>query len=59
MEGGHDVPITKIIQRFRGSLGNAMTAAGVVDRFYLWDNSGLELLAASTRRCCARAGWWM
>jgi len=39
MEGGHDVPITKIIQRFRGSLGNAMTAAGVVDRFYLWDNS--------------------
>jgi predicted ABC-type ATPase len=39
MEGGHDVPITKIIQRFGGSLGNAMTAAGVVDRFYLWDNS--------------------
>jgi predicted ABC-type ATPase len=39
MEGGHDVPITKIILRFRGSLGNAMTAAGIVDRFYLWDNS--------------------
>jgi predicted ABC-type ATPase len=39
MEGGHDVPITKIIQRFQRSLANAMTAAAVVDRFYLWDNS--------------------
>jgi predicted ABC-type ATPase len=39
MEGGHDVPITKIIQRFRGSLANASAAAAVVDRFYLFDNS--------------------
>jgi predicted ABC-type ATPase len=39
MEGGHDVPITKIIQRFQRSLGNASAAATVADRFYLWDNS--------------------
>jgi predicted ABC-type ATPase len=39
MEGGHDVPITKIIQRFRGSLANASAAAAVADRFYLFDNS--------------------
>lgn len=39
MEGGHDVPITKIIRRFQGSLANAAAAAAVVDRFYLFDNS--------------------
>jgi predicted ABC-type ATPase len=39
MEGGHDVPITKIIQRFQGSLANSAAAAEVVDRFYLFDNS--------------------
>jgi predicted ABC-type ATPase len=39
MEGGHDVPIPKIIQRFRRSLANASAAATVADRFYLWDNS--------------------
>jgi predicted ABC-type ATPase len=39
MEGGHDVPIPKIIQRFERSLGNAAAAALVADRFYLWDNS--------------------
>jgi predicted ABC-type ATPase len=39
MEGGHDVPISKIIQRFERSLANAASAALVVNRFYLWDNS--------------------
>jgi predicted ABC-type ATPase len=39
IEGGHDVPITKIVQRFQGSLANAAAAAVVVDRFYLFDNS--------------------
>jgi predicted ABC-type ATPase len=39
MEGGHDVPITKIITRFQRSLANAASAALVADRFYLWDNS--------------------
>jgi predicted ABC-type ATPase len=39
MEGGHDVPIPKIIHRFERSLANAMTAASVADRFNLWDNS--------------------
>jgi predicted ABC-type ATPase len=39
IEGGHDVPITKIIQRFQNSAAHAASAARVVDRFYLWDNS--------------------
>lgn len=33
MEGGHDVPITKIIQRFRGSLANASATGAVTASF--------------------------
>jgi predicted ABC-type ATPase len=39
MEGGHEVPIGKIVSRFSGSLANAAAAARVVDRFYAFDNS--------------------
>ncbi len=39
MEGGHDVPITKIISRFSKSIANCCIAASIVDRFYAYDNS--------------------
>jgi predicted ABC-type ATPase len=39
MEGGHEVPIGKIVARFGGSLANAAAAARIVDRFYAFDNS--------------------
>ena len=39
MQGGHDVPITKIISRYKLSVANCMDAAKIVDRCYLYDNS--------------------
>ncbi|MCA0177029.1 MAG: zeta toxin family protein [Proteobacteria bacterium] len=39
MEGGHDVPITKIISRYDKSLANFGTVAAWADRAYLYDNS--------------------
>jgi len=39
MEGGHDVPITKIITRFTRSLANCSVATQVADRSYIYDNS--------------------
>lgn len=39
MEGGHDVPISKIIARYTRSLGNCSVAARVADRAYIYDNS--------------------
>jgi predicted ABC-type ATPase len=39
MEGGHDVPISKIINRYYKSINNACLAASFVDRLYLYDNS--------------------
>ena len=39
MEGGHDVPITKIISRYYKSIVNCETIAPVVDRLYVYDNS--------------------
>jgi len=39
MEGGHDVPITKIITRFTRSLVNCSVAAKIADRAYIYDNS--------------------
>ncbi len=39
MEGGHDVPITKIITRFTRSLANCSVAAQIADRAYIYDNS--------------------
>lgn len=39
MEGGHDVPITKIISRYQRSILNAYRALDLVDRVYLYDNS--------------------
>jgi predicted ABC-type ATPase len=39
MEGGHDVPISKIIDRYYKSINNACLAAPFVDRLYVYDNS--------------------
>jgi predicted ABC-type ATPase len=39
LEGGHDVPIRKIIDRWGRSVANAASVAAEVDRLYLYDNS--------------------
>ena len=39
MNGGHDVPITKIISRFSKSISNCAVMATLVDRLYVYDNS--------------------
>jgi predicted ABC-type ATPase len=39
MEGGHDVPIAKIVSRYVRSIANCAEFAAEVDRVYLYDNS--------------------
>ena len=39
IEGGHDVPITKIISRYQKSVLNCKYISTKVDRTYLYDNS--------------------
>ena len=39
MEGGHEVPISKIISRYYKSIANAAQAIELVDRAYIYDNS--------------------
>ena len=39
LEGGHDVPITKIISRYTKSILNCRLIASLVDRLYVYDNS--------------------
>lgn len=39
MEGGHDVPITKIISRYNKSIQNCKTVSSIIDRLYIYDNS--------------------
>ncbi len=39
MEGGHSVPIDKIISRYYKSILNCETIASKVDRLYVYDNS--------------------
>ncbi|MFI5299355.1 MAG: zeta toxin family protein [Polyangiales bacterium] len=39
MEGGHDVPITKVVSRYVKSITNCARIAREVDRLYLYDNS--------------------
>ena len=39
MDGGHDVPIPKIISRYSKSIVNCATLASIVDRLYVYDNS--------------------
>ena len=39
MEGGHDVPISKIISRYKKSILNCLELRNIVDRLYVYDNS--------------------
>ena len=39
LNGGHDVPITKIISRYDKSIANCVALAPYVDRLYVYDNS--------------------
>ena len=39
MDGGHDVPINKIISRYNQSIANSVIAMSLVDRAYGYDNS--------------------
>lgn len=39
MEGGHNVPIPKIVSRYVGSIASCAEVARDVDRLYLYDNS--------------------
>lgn len=39
LEGGHDVPIPKIINRYYKSVSNCCAIANIVDRLYIYDNS--------------------
>ncbi|MCM1484244.1 MAG: zeta toxin family protein [Muribaculaceae bacterium] len=39
IEGGHDVPITKIVSRYQKSMINCRLISGIVDRLYIYDNS--------------------
>ncbi len=39
MEGGHDVPIPKIISRYSKSNANCFALSKIVDRLYVYDNS--------------------
>ena len=39
IDGGHDVPIPKIISRYDKSIGNCVALGPSVDRLYLYDNS--------------------
>ena len=50
MEGGHTVPIEKIISRYTRSMANLSAAIEIADRVYVYDNS-MEGMEASL---CAR-----
>lgn len=39
MEGGHEVPIPKIISRYSKSMSNCIEAISIADRAYIYDNS--------------------
>ena len=39
MQGGHDVPISKIISRYTKSISNCVACLPLVDRAYIYDNS--------------------
>ena len=39
LDGGHDVPIPKIISRYDKSIANCKIESEVVDRLYVYDNS--------------------
>jgi predicted ABC-type ATPase len=50
IQGGHTVPIEKIVSRYARSLANLSPVIGVADRVYIYDNSVQDADA----RLCAR-----
>ncbi len=61
IEGGHDVPIPKIVSRYFKSIANCAAVAREVDRLYLYDNSrdGIEpqlVMRATAGRITRRYG---
>jgi len=46
LEGGHDVPIPKIISRYDKSIVNCAVLAPLVDRLYVYDNSVYDAFPA-------------
>lgn len=50
MEGGHSVPIEKIVSRYVRSMANLSAATRVADRVYVYDNS----VDGTEARLCAR-----
>jgi len=43
MEGGHDIPILKIISRYYRSIAKCIEALALVDRAYFYDNSETDV----------------
>lgn len=43
MEGGHDVPISKIINRYYRSIKNCVEITPLIDRAYFYDNSETDV----------------
>jgi predicted ABC-type ATPase len=54
IEGGHDVPIQKTIERYYKSIANCILLSKVVDRLYVYDNSTENV--PSELLCRARNG---
>ncbi|MEO7095640.1 MAG: AAA family ATPase, partial [Polyangiales bacterium] len=50
MEGGHTVPIDKIVKRYAGSIANLSPAIRLADRVYVYDNS----IEDAEARLCVR-----
>ncbi|MEO8901271.1 MAG: zeta toxin family protein [Polyangiaceae bacterium] len=53
LQGGHEVPIRKIIDRWGRSIANAAAIAAEVDRFYVYDNSVDDRAAQLVLRAAA------
>ena len=53
LQGGHEVPIRKIIDRWSRSISNCVLVANVVDRLYVYDNSVNERPAQLVVRASA------
>lgn len=67
MQGGHAVPIEKIVQRYTGSMANLRAALKLVDRAYVYDNSvegmdarlGLRVQDGQLRKIYRELPAWM
>ena len=53
LQGGHEVPIRKIIDRWSRSIANCVAVATLVDRLYLYDNSVDDVAAQLVLRASA------